>query len=104
MTDKFETDAAHAHHAHARIPTSRWRKAGGHMLLGLCAAVALLPAQAQPIGALNTSVHGPLPNAFLHLPSSDLAVGSPAGMVNGGRWWAGAEWKFNPQWESLSQS
>src|SRR6218665_910033 len=65
---------------------------------------ALLPAQAQPIAALNTSVQVTLPNGFLDLHSNDLTVSSPAGMVNWSRWWDGAEWKFNPQWESLSQS
>ncbi|MCW5261122.1 RHS repeat protein [Verminephrobacter eiseniae] len=77
-----------------------WRS----LIIALSASLALLPAQAQPIGALNTSVQVTLPNGFLDLHSNDLTVSSPAGMVNWSRWWDGAEWKFNPQWESLSQS
>ncbi|MCW5238495.1 RHS domain-containing protein [Verminephrobacter eiseniae] len=77
-----------------------WRS----LIVALSTAVAWLPAQAQPIGSLNTSVQVTLPNGFLDLHSNDLSVSSPAGMVNWSRWWDGAEWKFNPQWESLSQS
>ncbi|MCW8185890.1 hypothetical protein, partial [Verminephrobacter eiseniae] len=55
-----------------------WR----NLIIALSASLALLPAQAQPIGALNTSVQVTLPNGFLDLHSNDLTVSSPAGMVN----------------------
>src|SRR6218665_1606602 len=43
----------------------RWR----NLIVASSMAVALLPAQAQPIGSLNTSVQVTLPNGFLALHS-----------------------------------
>ncbi|WP_222853205.1 hypothetical protein, partial [Massilia genomosp. 1] len=33
-----------------------------------------------------------------------MKLSSTAGAVSWGRVWTGKEWKFNPHWESLSQS
>ncbi len=45
-----------------------------------------------------------LPNGYANVSVDDLRVASTAGTVRWTRSWDGQEWKFNPQWESLSQS
>jgi RHS repeat-associated protein len=44
------------------------------------------------------------PNGYANLSAEDLQVRSTVGSVRWVRSWNGQEWKFNPQWESLSQS
>lgn len=44
------------------------------------------------------------PNGYATLRQDDLVVMSTAGPVRWSRVWDGQEWKFNPHWESLSQS
>ena len=61
--------------------------------------VVLAPAQAGDNGLTVT-----VPNGYANIHVDDLRVQSTAGP---GRWlrvWDGQEWKFNPHWESLSQS
>lgn len=70
--------------------------------LGACLALAALaPAQAEDSrnGLVVTS-----PNGYANLNAQDLELRSTAGPVRWTRSWNGQEWKFNPQWESLSQS
>lgn len=45
-----------------------------------------------------------IPNGYANLTANDLRIRSTAGEVRWTRVWDGQEWKFNPQWESLSQS
>lgn len=45
-----------------------------------------------------------VPNGYANITAVDLSVQSTAGQVQWMRVWDGQEWKFNPQWESLSQS
>jgi RHS repeat-associated protein len=45
-----------------------------------------------------------LPNGYANVAVDDLRVASTAGAVRWTRHWDGQEWKFNPHWESLSQS
>lgn len=44
------------------------------------------------------------PNGYANVSATDMALRSEAGHVRWGRHWDGQEWRFNPQWESLSQS
>jgi RHS repeat-associated protein len=70
--------------------------------LGACLALAVLaPARAEDSrnGLVVTS-----PNGYANLSAQDLELRSTAGPVRWTRSWNGQEWKFNPQWESLSQS
>lgn len=45
-----------------------------------------------------------VPNGYANLQADDLSVRTTAGPAVWSRSWNGQEWKFNPQWESLSQS
>ena len=45
-----------------------------------------------------------IPNGYANIQVEDLHVQSTAGAVPWVRAWDGQEWKFNPHWESLSQS
>lgn len=45
-----------------------------------------------------------VPNGYLTIKSDDLSVATPSGPVRWMRIWDGQEWRFNPHWESLSQS
>ncbi|MCW8199631.1 hypothetical protein D8B23_14675 [Verminephrobacter aporrectodeae subsp. tuberculatae] len=71
------------------------------VLLVLATAV-LLPAQtqAQSMGAAQVT----LPNGYLNLRTNDLVVNSAMGPMRWTQEWDGHEWRFNPQWESLSQN
>jgi RHS repeat-associated protein len=67
----------------------------------LCALTVLLPAHADaPPNGWTVTV----PNGYANLAADDLQVATTAGTVRWIRVWDGQEWKFNPQWESLSQS
>ena len=61
---------------------------------------ALLPTVQAKDNGLNVS----LPNGYATLKVDDLGVQSTGGRVRWSRSWDGQEWKFNPHWESLSQS
>ncbi|MCA3175107.1 MAG: hypothetical protein ING36_06095, partial [Burkholderiales bacterium] len=73
-------------------------------LLWALAGVSATPlAQAQRAsnaGAITIS----LPNGYANLRAEDLRLMSTAGEVRWVRVWDGQEWKFQPQWESLSTS
>lgn len=45
-----------------------------------------------------------LPNGYANVLVDDMRVRSTAGPVRWMRMWDGQEWRFNPHWESLSQS
>jgi RHS repeat-associated protein len=51
-----------------------------------------------------SSVAVTLPNGYANQIQDDLVVESRGGTVRWSRVWDGQEWKFNPYWESLSQS
>ncbi|MBH2016116.1 MAG: RHS domain-containing protein [Burkholderiales bacterium] len=77
----------------------------GSSLLTLALAVALgsSPAHAQGINSTN-GLTVTTPNGYAVISRDDMALSSEAGMVRWGRQWDGQEWRFNPHWESLSQS
>lgn len=45
-----------------------------------------------------------IPNGYANVRVDDLSVKSTGGSIRWMRSWDGQEWKFNPHWESLSQS
>jgi RHS repeat-associated protein len=58
-------------------------------------------------GNTQTSPNGlnvAIPNGYATVTIDDISVQSVAGPVKWTRSWDGQEWKFNPFWESLSQS
>lgn len=69
-------------------------------------APALLLVLQAPAWAQQTreSLTVSVPNGFASIRAQDLKVHTTAGPVLWQRVWNGWEWKFNPQWESLSQS
>lgn len=70
-------------------------------MLALSLLVALPTAQAQAVGNGLTIT---IPNGYANIAVDDLKVSTTAGTVRWTRKWDGHEWKFNQQWESLSQS
>jgi len=79
--------------AHSPIPSLR-------QVLALFSLMLLaLSAQANGNG-LTVSI----PNGYANVQVKDLHVQSTAGSMPWLRVWDGQEWKFNPHWESLSQS
>ena len=75
------------------------RRFGSALLL----AVGLVTAPALAQDARNGLVVT-LPNGYPNVTVDDLRISSTAGTVRWMRVWDGQEWKFNPHWESLSQS
>lgn len=71
------------------------------LVLVLLAMTPLLPVQAEDS---RTHLVVTVPNGYANMMVDDLRVHSTAGEVLWMRQWDGQEWKFNPQWESLSQS
>lgn len=57
-----------------------------------------------PSGAPGSGLAISIPNGFATISIDDLRLQSVAGEVRWTRTWDGQEWKFNPHWESLSQS
>ena len=57
-----------------------------------------------PSGATGSGLTVSIPNGFATISVDDLRLQSVAGEVRWARTWDGQEWKFNPHWESLSQS
>ncbi|MCW5219954.1 RHS repeat-associated core domain-containing protein [Verminephrobacter aporrectodeae] len=72
------------------------------VLLIVLATTVLLPTQTQAQSMAAAQVT--LPNGYLNLRSNDLVVSSAMGPMRWTREWDGHEWRFNPQWESLSQN
>lgn len=68
--------------------------------LALTLAIAL-PASTSVVAA---DLQVTIPNGYANLTANDLRLRSTAGEVRWMRVWDGQEWKFNRQWESLSQS
>jgi len=67
-------------------------------VLALCYAVTV---HAEPSG---TGLEVTVPNGYANINVNDIQRQSTAGTVTIKRRWDGQEWKFNPEWESLSQS
>ena len=65
----------------------------------LLACAVLLPVQAED--SRNGVVTSP--NGYANLGAQDLELSSVGGPVRWTRSWTGQEWKFNQQWEGLSQ-
>lgn len=77
------------------------------LLLALGLAVGLSPVTASAQSTLSSSRTGlsvSLPNGYVNISAEDMRLMSTAGEVRWMRQWDGQEWKFQPQWESLSQS
>ena len=94
----------------ALLPASlRQRLAVRHVLsrltltLSVAAALWSAPAHAQSIQSTN-GLSVTTPNGYAVIAKDDMALSSEAGVVRWGRQWDGQEWRFNPHWESLSQS
>jgi len=67
--------------------------------------VALIALSASVLaGTAHAEVSVSLPNGYASLSVDDLRVQSRGGAIRWMREWDGREWKFNPHWESLSQS
>jgi RHS repeat-associated protein len=67
-------------------------------VLALCYVVTV---HAEPSG---TGLEVTVPNGYANINVNDIQRQSTAGTVTIKRRWDGQEWKFNPEWESLSQS
>lgn len=80
-----------------------WRR-GAHLLMVLLSTwLVALPLNASAADSPNGLIVT-LPNGYANLERDDLWLQSTAGEVRWMRRWDGQEWKFNPHWESLSQS
>ncbi|MCH8179491.1 MAG: HNH endonuclease [Proteobacteria bacterium] len=86
----------------AFVSTARSLPISLGMPLGLSLALCWTPsAHAQrSVNGLSVTT----PNGYAVVVRDDLVLSSEAGQVKWGRQWDGQEWRFNPQWESLSQS
>jgi RHS repeat-associated protein len=83
------------------------------LLLALAFSGSLPFAQAQseqsPPGiraglAQSSGITVSMPNGFASIAQTDMSLSSAGGPVDWMRYWDGREWKFNPNWESLSLS
>ncbi|HLO95293.1 MAG TPA: hypothetical protein VK195_13340 [Burkholderiaceae bacterium] len=81
-------------HQHGRSRSTRWTA------LALCLSLLGQTALAQSRSGLSVST----PNGYANVRQDDLVVMTAAGPFRWTRLWDGQEWKFNPHWESLSQS
>jgi RHS repeat-associated protein len=79
------------------------RSGSSLLTLSLVAALWCSPAHAQGINSTN-GLTVTTPNGYAVISKDDMALSSDAGLVRWGRQWDGQEWRFNPHWESLSQS
>lgn len=79
----------------------QWLRA---VTLGLSAASAAFMAVAQSNAPITTGLTVTLPNGYANINAQDMRLMTTAGEVRWVRMWDGQEWKFQPQWESLSQS
>ena len=70
---------------------------------GLALALTATLANAQA-DTSRTGLTVTVPNGYANIAVDDMRVRSTAGAVRWMRIWDGKEWKFNPHWESLSQS
>lgn len=92
----------------ARCAPSLWHTlvSGATGLSVLAASVPLWwasAAQAQGVASPN-GLTVSTPNGYAVVVRDDMVLRSEAGELRWGRQWDGQEWRFNPQWESLSQS
>ncbi|MCL2657369.1 MAG: hypothetical protein FWD62_08080, partial [Betaproteobacteria bacterium] len=85
---------------HPLKPTEPLRRPARRALVGLACLLSLSGLSAASASDLSITI----PNGFADLSTEDLGVQSSAGRVRWKRLWDGQEWKFNPHWESLSQS
>ena len=83
-----------------RSPVLLWRLIRGALLVVLAAACLSLANAEESRNGLIVS----LPNGYATLNVEDMRLMSTARDVRWVRRWDGQEWKFQPQWESLSQS
>lgn len=68
----------------------------------MCAlSAAFAVAQSAPV---RNGLQVNMPNGFASVRVDDFNLASTGGQVRWARSWDGREWKFNPHWESLSQS
>ncbi len=72
--------------------------------LGLGAVGAAFVAMAQANAPITPGLTVTLPNGYANINAQDMRLMTTAGEVRWVRMWDGQEWKFQPQWESLSQS
>lgn len=70
----------------------------------LSAALLMMSAMLIHAEESRTGLMVTVPNGYANLSIDDLSVQSTGGAVPWMRYWDGQEWKFNPYWESLSQS
>lgn len=81
-------------------PQRRHVRASRWTAMALCLAFVAQTVAAQSRSGLSVS----MPNGNTTVTQDDLVVMTTAGPVRWTRHWDGLEWKFNPHWESLSQS
>ncbi len=86
-----------------------WRRTSFALSLGVCLALGPLLAsgQTKPSASGAASVTGltvTQPNGYAVISMDDMHLMTTAGEVRWARVWDGQEWKFQPHWESLSQS
>ncbi|WAC73232.1 polymorphic toxin-type HINT domain-containing protein [Roseateles sp. SL47] len=82
-----------------------WSRQALTLGVGLMLALSSFLASGQ--GNPSTSITGvsvSQPNGYAVISVDDMRLMTTAGEVRWARMWDGQEWKFQPQWESLSQS
>ncbi|AZN35464.1 RHS repeat-associated core domain-containing protein [Iodobacter ciconiae] len=90
------------------IESIKMKKYGSQRLLALVffltAAIGPVLTQAQSVPSSSMGVSVSLPNGYANISPQSMRLMSTTGEVRWVRMWDGQEWKFQPQWESLSQS
>ena len=75
------------------------------LAFSLAVGLSPLTASAQNTPSISrTGLSVSLPNGYANISADDMRLMTTAGEVRWMRMWDGQEWKFQPQWESLSQS
>jgi RHS repeat-associated protein len=69
------------------------------VILAFLLTIYQVRAETTPTGLSVT-----LPNQYADISVTDLSLQTRGGTVMWRRWWDGTAWRFNPQWESLSQA
>ncbi len=75
-----------------------------HLTRLLAACLIAVPVLAARAAESTQGVAVTAPNGYANVQVEDLAVRTTTGPAVWTRAWNGQEWKFNPHWESLSQS